>query len=324
MDNLTHTMAAILLSRAGLDRLAPRAVVTLALAANAPDLDVVAAAWGSLAYLRHHRGLSHAVVALPILAALVALVVRLLAGRKEFRWGRVYLLALAGAASHLMLDFSNLYGVRPWLPFSSSWYSWDIVFIADVWIWAALAAALALPALGRLVSGEIGGPPGTGRAAAVLGLLFLLAWWGVRDLLQRRAVAMLASHAYGERSAPQPPQRVAAFPDPASLFRWRGFVETAGFYQILPVDVRRPLDPLAGRVIYKPEPSAALEAARSTRTAAEFAAFARYGFAVVDPAADGHRVVFSDFRFSGERPNAFVCTIALDRQLRVVREDFSF
>jgi len=324
MDNLTHTMAAMLLSRAGLDRVAPRAAVTLALAANAPDVDVVAAAWGSLVYLRHHRGLSHAVIAVPILAALVALVVRLLGSRKEFRWGRVYLVALAGVASHVLLDFSNLYGVRPWLPFSPAWYSWDIEFIVDVWLWAVFAAALALPALGRLVSGEIGARAGSGRAAAVLGLLFVLGWWGVRDLLHRRAVAMLASHSYGGRSAQQPPQRVAAFPDPVSPFRWRGLVETASFHQIVRLDVRRPLDPTAGRVIPKPEPSPALEAARSSRTATEFAAFARYGFAVVDPAADGQRVIFSDFRFTGERPNAFVCTIALDRQLRVVREDFSF
>jgi hypothetical protein len=39
------------LSRAGLNRLTPQATAILLLAANAPDIDVVSAAGGSLAYL---------------------------------------------------------------------------------------------------------------------------------------------------------------------------------------------------------------------------------------------------------------------------------
>ena len=65
MDNLTHTLAGVMLSRAGLNRVAPRATLVLALAANAPDIDIVTRGWGSLAYLHHHRGLSHSLLAVP-------------------------------------------------------------------------------------------------------------------------------------------------------------------------------------------------------------------------------------------------------------------
>jgi len=42
MDKLTHSLVGVLLSRAGVKRLAPRATVTLVLGANAPDIDIEA------------------------------------------------------------------------------------------------------------------------------------------------------------------------------------------------------------------------------------------------------------------------------------------
>lgn len=338
MDNLTHTLTGVMLSRAGLNRLAPRATLTLLLAANAPDIDVVTRAWGSLAYLRHHRGLTHAVVAAPVLAALVVALVWLLSRRsgEDFSWGRSYLIALAGVASNVLMDFTNTYGVRPWLPLSNTWYSWDISFIIDVWLWVALLACLAVPAVGRLISGEIGARPGSGRGAAVFALLFILAWWGARDLFHRRALALLDAHVYGlnpaayadsDAARQRPgasPLRVAAFPSPTNPLMWRGFVETEGFYQILPVNVLQPLDPTSGKIFYKPEATPALEAALRTRTASQFTAFARYMFSTVDHREDGYQVVLTDFRFREERRAAFVATIVLDRDLRVIREDFSF
>ncbi len=340
MDNLTHALTGVMLSRAGLNRISPHATLTLVLATNAPDIDIVARAWGSLTYLHYHRGPTHAVVAVPVLAAMVTGLVWLLTRRARraapLPWGRNFLVALVGTASHLLMDFSNVYGMRPWMPFSSGWYSWDILFIVDLWVWAALLVALAIPAIGRLISGEIGDRPGSGRATAVAALVFLVAWWMVRDLSQRRAVAMLESHLYGFNPAssdsdddhrevqPVRPQRVAAFATPANPLVWTGFVETETFYQILPVDVRRPLDPTTGHIVYKPEPSPALEAALQARTAREFTYFARYEYATVDRREDGYRVIFSDFRFQSERRNAFVCTIDLDRQLRVIEESFHF
>ena len=41
MDNLTHTLTGLALSRAGLNRYYARAGLVLMLAANAPDIDVI-------------------------------------------------------------------------------------------------------------------------------------------------------------------------------------------------------------------------------------------------------------------------------------------
>ena len=48
MDNVTHTLTAVVLSRAGLNRWHPQSIWLLMLAANIPDIDIVAALRGAL------------------------------------------------------------------------------------------------------------------------------------------------------------------------------------------------------------------------------------------------------------------------------------
>ena len=64
MDNVTHTLTAVLLARAGLGKLVPGGTAVLMLASNLPDADsVVGLLGGPLAYLEYHRHLTHALVA---------------------------------------------------------------------------------------------------------------------------------------------------------------------------------------------------------------------------------------------------------------------
>lgn len=320
MDNLTHTLVAVMMGQAGLRRAAPRATLVLVLAANAPDIDIVTAWGGALNYLKYHRGVTHAALGAPVLALAVTALLRLFWRRNGFAWTRTFLVALAGVATHPLLDLTNTYGVRVWAPFSDTWYSWDILHIVDLWVWGALAACGGAAVLGRLISGEIGARPGTGRGWAVTALTFVVLWCGVRALLHRRAVGMLEAHNYGFEGDRAAPLRVAAFPGPTNPFVWRGLVETDGLYQVLVVRVREPLDATRGEIHYKPERSAVLETALGTRTAREFARFARYPAVRVE----GAGVVLTDFRFWRERREAFVCTIALDDAGRVVEERFRF
>ena len=105
---------------------------------------------GSLAYLKYHRHLTHALLMAPVMALLPLLVVRL-ASRKPIDWKMGYLVSLVGLASHLALDWTNVYGVRLLLPFSSRWLRLDITSVIDPWIWTALLLAVIAPALARLV-----------------------------------------------------------------------------------------------------------------------------------------------------------------------------
>ena len=41
---------------------------------------------------------------------------------KKPRWGLLYVFALIASLSHILLDYTNNYGVRPFEPFSYRWY----------------------------------------------------------------------------------------------------------------------------------------------------------------------------------------------------------
>src|ERR1035438_789659 len=120
MDPLTHTATGLFLSRVGLKRWTPLATPILLLAANAPDIDVVTSAGGSLSYLHYHRLLTHSLVAMPVMALLTVALVRVVS-RKKIHWTGAFFAALIAVATHLLLDLTNTYGIRLLLPFSARW-----------------------------------------------------------------------------------------------------------------------------------------------------------------------------------------------------------
>ncbi|CAN5756577.1 hypothetical protein BH23GEM9_BH23GEM9_32340 [soil metagenome] len=151
MDPVTHTLTGAALSRAGLNRTTPLATATLVIAANAPDIDIIAMARGSYAALALRRGLTHgpaALLLLPvIITAAVLLYDRLWRQRKQAdvspaRALPLLALALIGVATHPLLDWMNTYGIRLLSPFSERWYYGDSLFIIDPWVWLILAAPL--------------------------------------------------------------------------------------------------------------------------------------------------------------------------------------
>jgi inner membrane protein len=44
-------------------------------------------------------------------------------------------------ASHPLLDWTNSYGVRPFLPWDGRWIYGDILFVVDPWVWLVLGGA---------------------------------------------------------------------------------------------------------------------------------------------------------------------------------------
>ena len=99
MDPLTHTVTGLFLGRAGLKRWTPQAAPILMLAANAPDIDIVAFAGGPLNYLHYHRHLTHAIAAMPVMAILPVLLVRAVS-RQPIRWAGAFAAAFIAVASH--------------------------------------------------------------------------------------------------------------------------------------------------------------------------------------------------------------------------------
>jgi inner membrane protein len=147
MDNLTHTLFGLTLAKAGLERATPLATTTLLIASNMPDVDSVMRFRGSFVDLEHHRGITHSFVGLLILSALLTLLLVFLDKRFRLRHDmfrrpirplRIFGLAYVAGLCHLFMDFTNNYGVRPFLPFSGRWFYGDLVFVVDPWIWLIL------------------------------------------------------------------------------------------------------------------------------------------------------------------------------------------
>jgi inner membrane protein len=162
MDNVTHSVAGLLLAES-MARLRARgpnpessahlgatAAIASIVAANLPDADLFYSGIGGsrLRYMLHHRGYTHtvviAVLGAVVLWALVSLFLRwrrrAWPGRSDSRW--LLALLLAGTLSHLVLDWTNSYGVHPFWPFDDRWRYGDAVFIVEPWLWIVAVPAL--------------------------------------------------------------------------------------------------------------------------------------------------------------------------------------
>jgi inner membrane protein len=326
MDPLTHTAVGLFLSRAGLKRWTPHATPILILAANAPDIDIVTASGGALNYLHYHRHLTHSLVAMPVMALLPLLLVRVV-GRKPIRWWGAFGAAMLAVASHLLLDLTNSYGIRLFLPFSSDWLRLDLTNVFDLWIWAALLLGVAGPFLSGLVGMEIG--PGRarkklpGRGFAIFALSFVLLYNCGRAALHTRAAAALDARMYHDSI----PLRVAALPNAANPLRWRGLVETGNFYAVADVNLAAEFDPSRAELFYKPDASPALDSAQRAPAIREFMRFAQFPLWRVSPSAElenGRLVEVFDMRFGSPQEPGFMASALVDSENRVVRTAFQF
>ena len=317
MDNLTHSLTGLMLSQAGLKRFYPQATLVLILSANIPDIDFVAIVRGPLYYFEQHRGITHSIAAAPVMALMAVLITCAIA-RSMRGWLVAWGLALIGVASHLLLDWSNVYGIRFLYPFSSQWFHLDLINLFDLLVWAVLLLGWVGPILGKLVSGEIGAKPGTGRGMAIFALSFFLIYDFGRFLSHQRAVEILNSRVYAEG----PPIRAAAFPSAGvSPLEWQGWIERPEFVMRFAVNVLKEFDPTAGKTIFKPPPSPAIEAARQAHPVAVFLRFAQYplwSVMAVDNPEGAQDVEVTDWRFP------FGAQALVDASNRVISSSFHF
>jgi inner membrane protein len=337
LEPITHFLTGACMGRAGLNRKTALATLTLTLAAEVPDLDVIGGiARGPAFGFAHHRGFTHSFLGVPLDAVVVLGFVYLLwrlRGRKikdpnlPPRWGLLYLYACLAGLSHVLLDFTNNYGVRPFWPFSEKWYSWDIVFIFEPVMFAFLLLGLIVPSLFALIDKEIGARRRSprGRVAASLALVGIVLLWGLRDYEHRRAVNALEARTYNGVD----PTRASAYPKWIDPFHWYGVIETPAFFALAPVDSLAPeVDPDDSLEIrYKPEETPVTLAAKNSYAGRVFLDWAQYPITeteTLQPPQQGFIVLFQDLRFSGiaiaggRNRRALSRAVQIDQNLNVV------
>lgn len=149
MDNLTHSLFGLAAAKAGLERRTPYATFVCVAAANLPDVDIVARINGAAFYLEHHRGITHSIVGTLALAFVFPLLIyagerlwaRMRGVEPRARLKGLLVCSVLLTASHPLLDWTNSYGVRPWLPWDGGWIYGDLLFVVDPWVWLVLGGA---------------------------------------------------------------------------------------------------------------------------------------------------------------------------------------
>jgi inner membrane protein len=326
LEPITHFLTGAVLARAGFNRKTSLATATMTLAAEAPDLDVLWSFKGPVVGFAHHRGFTHSFVGLILVSALVTgfmYPVWRLRGRRTNlpnlppRWGLLFFFAYGAGLSHILLDYTNNYGVRPFWPFWEKWYSWDIVFIVEPALYVILIAGLAIPAIFSRHR-----PLPRGRMAATIALGCVAGLYAARDHEHRNAVDALRRQEFKSAT----PVRVSAYPYYWHLYRWYAVVETHDFFATSDINSRTGEMNRSELVLFPklPETLVTLAANRSY-LGRVYVDWAQYPLVTETSSGGEWTVHFKDLRFDypplrGGSPLS--ATVELDNNLHVVGEKF--
>ncbi len=363
MENFSHTLLGLSLAKAGLERATPLATTALIISSNLPDIDNLTWVFGgTVSSLEHHRGFTHSFLGTGVLAVALTLVLTFLDRRfrlhsdpfrRPLRPVRIFLVCCLGGLGHLFMDFTNAYGVRPFLPFSRQWFYGDLIFIADPWIWlilgagvvwltatevarsfvwvvvgiiASLVVALAL----REPSEQLAAIPPTARVVWFCGLALILAgalfgWRRAGPKLAHYSLLVLALYYCGMWMAHQSAVKQAQTPAPGanvtSLAVWPTPANPLLWQAAATTDdslymgdVNLATSRSEWRELSKLDPKF-IEPLRHSPEAHTFLDFMRYGSADVEEGQDGYTLLLRDLRFN------LRMRVEMDRNLAVESTD---
>jgi inner membrane protein len=256
MDTLTHALSGALLARAIAARAPQTAgpvvtptsgpsfdapwrpgpaspqpwqcVVVGTVAAAFPDIDVVTRWVSDLAYLRHHRGVTHSLLLAPLwafgLAWLAAQAFSVTCGARG-GWKSWYAVVLASLLVHIAGDWITQFGTLLLAPFSDRRFGLGSTFIIDLVISGLLVAGLVLAAaLPRR------------RWPALAAYVGIGVWIGVSWI--GRQEALTAGEAFA-RERGLGGANVEAMPRPASPWNWTVAVSDGEAWHVAHLNTRR-------------------------------------------------------------------------------------
>jgi membrane-bound metal-dependent hydrolase YbcI (DUF457 family) len=301
MDIGTHALASLALSRAVFPR-APKLLWAWTIPAGViADADRLSALAGPAAYLTWYRTYTHSLLASLTIAIVAATVYRFAVSpelRQRLSLWALFMAVLLVQWLHLAIDAMQWQGIELFWPLRGTRIAFDWLPSVDPWILTILLAIVLLPELFHLVSAEIGAKDTRPRGfvAAIVGLVLVAVYIGLRADLHSMAIAKLQNRIYVGES----PRKVAAFSEFTSLVSWRGLVESESALHEFTVHVNstRPsaIDP--GINLFKPEPNPLLDAAEGTASAKRFLSIARFPKATVQKMEGGSEVQIRDLRYT--------------------------
>ncbi|MCJ7544955.1 MAG: metal-dependent hydrolase [Phycisphaerae bacterium] len=247
MDSLTHALIGAVVAQLGLrQRIGRETTWVMAGAAMLADLDTLAAPLmnltgvevDDLTRITVHRGLSHSLLAAPV----IALPVAALWWWSRRRWAQtrragsdavtrrrpfalLYVAALLAAVCHPLLDWCTSYGTQLFAPISHARLSLDAIPIVDVFFTPLLAVTVLACFLVREIRRGVAARAtlAIGWTGFALAVGYIAVGRVMHDVAVQRALAVAGS---------SPVRSANAYPSVGSIFLWRGVVRTDAGWQI--------------------------------------------------------------------------------------------
>ena len=181
-----------------------------ALAGMAPDLDVlIQSSTDPLLQLEYHRQFTHSLIFIPVGALLCAIAFWPFM-RRHMSFKAIWLTALAGYATHALLDACTTYGTLLLWPFSDARIAWNTISVID--------PVFTLPLLGFVIAAGVKKSQFIGR----LGMAWVAFYLSIGAIQEERAMAAGEALAADRGHAPAV---VSAKPSFGNLLLWKTVYE---------------------------------------------------------------------------------------------------
>lgn len=306
MDSVSHALVGLTLSRLDIAReFGAVAAVTLTAASLLPDADVATRALGRMAYLKHHRGITHGFVVLPLEAALFSGVLwALWPAARDAGFAALFLMSLAALLVHVLFDALTPYGTRLLLPFRADAVTTNSMPIFDPFLLLITGTGLVLSYTREAWANR-------------LALGILAAWvlfFALYAFAKSRARSLLRRHNGTVGPAD-------TFPVPGKPLTWLCVVRGKRFDETFTVNV------LTGRQkhLRRYRVHAFPRELRCLRMARVFLDFARHPLVEVSRSGRGKRYVLRDLRFDFPYKRQFFrWEVLTDARGKVVHDRFRF
>ena len=224
MDSITQALLGASVQGALLGRWQGRKALAYgAVLGTLPDLDVVIDYGDAVANMTYHRGFSHSLLVLSLLAVLLTWLARRWRPDHRYSSTRLFLTVWLVLVTHVLLDAFTSYGTQLFWPLATPPIAWSSIFIIDPLYSVPLLVAVLAAALAGL-RGRIASWPVYALGLSTLYLAFTL---GGKQMAEQRVQASMASQ--GIRA-----EQLFSTPTPFNSLLWRVvLVDGEDYYEAL-------------------------------------------------------------------------------------------
>ncbi|UPQ84320.1 metal-dependent hydrolase [Pseudomonas knackmussii] len=211
MDSITQALLGATVQASLLGRWQGRkALLYGAVLGTLPDLDVIIDYGDAVADMTYHRGFSHSLFVLSLLATALTWLVRRFRPDPNYTGTRLFLTIWLVLATHVLLDAFTSYGTQLFWPLTTPPVAWSSVFIID----PLYSVPLLVAVLAVAVSGSKGRSPRGPVLALVVTSLYLGFTLTGKQMAEQRVETAMADQ--GVQAS-----RVFSTPTPFNSLLWR-------------------------------------------------------------------------------------------------------